>query len=55
MENVVDLIASDASPSEISDAIKANLFAKSAEKIEQIRPSVAASLFGQNKDDESLE
>jgi hypothetical protein len=47
MENIIDLIASDASPSDISDAIKAALFAKSAENIELVRPAVAASLFGQ--------
>jgi hypothetical protein len=54
MENIVDLIASDASPSDISDAIKAALFAKSAETIETMRPAVAASLFGQenNKSEE---
>jgi hypothetical protein len=48
MENIVDLIAADASPSDISDAIKTALFAKSAENIEMIKPEVAASLFGQN-------
>ena len=32
MPNILDLIASDAGPSEISDAIKDALYAKSSEK-----------------------
>jgi hypothetical protein len=46
MDNIIDLIATDSSSSEISDSIKAALFAKSAEKLEQIRPYIANSLFG---------
>jgi chaperonin GroEL (HSP60 family) len=46
MENIIDLIATDSSPAEISDGIKAALFAKSAEKIDQIRPYVANAMFG---------
>lgn len=33
------------SPSQISDQIKDMLFAKSAERIEAIRPNVASSIF----------
>ena len=59
MENIIDLIATDASPAEISDAIKASLFAKAAERIDGARPYVAASLFGldgeQEVDQESQE
>ena len=39
------LVAKDESSSQISDRIKDILFAKSAEKIENIRPQVAASIF----------
>lgn len=46
MDNIVDLIATDGTPSDISDAIKDALFAKAAEKLEGIRPLVAASMFG---------
>ena len=46
MDNVIDLIATDAKPSEVSDAIKAVLYAKSAERIDAARPIVAADLFG---------
>jgi hypothetical protein len=59
MENIIDLIATDASPAEISDAIKASLFGKAAERIDGARPYVAASLFGldgeQEVDQESQE
>ena len=43
----MDMIAADESPSQISDKIKDILFSKSAEKIEALRPSVAASVFGE--------
>ena len=46
MENIIDLIATDSSPAQISDSIKAALFAKSAEKIDQVRRYLASSLFG---------
>ena len=39
------LVAKDESSSQISDRINDILFAKSAEKIENIRPQVAASIF----------
>ena len=46
MEELMDmLVAKDESSSQISDRIKDILFAKSAEKIENIRPQVAASIF----------
>ena len=45
MEELMDLLATDESPSQISDKIKDMLFAKSAAKIEAIRPEVAASVF----------
>lgn len=42
----MDMIASDESPSNISDKIKELLFTKSAEKIDAFRPLVASSMFG---------
>jgi len=53
MENVIDLITKDSSPSEISSAIKSAIFAKTAEKIDEIRPLVANSLFGIEEDEVS--
>jgi hypothetical protein len=45
MENVIDLIATDTSPAEISDAIKSLLYAKAAERIEAAKPIVASGMF----------
>ena len=45
MDNVIDLIATDAKPSEVSDAIKAVLYAKAAERVDAARPIVASSMF----------
>jgi hypothetical protein len=47
MEEIVDLIATDASPSDIAGAIKNALFVKSSEKIEALRPYIATSIFGE--------
>jgi len=52
MDNIIDLIATDSSPSSIADEIKASLFAKSAEKIDQIRPYIANSMFGVEESEE---
>jgi hypothetical protein len=45
MDELMDMIMTDESPSSVSDKIKEILFAKSAEKIDSFRPAVAASLF----------
>jgi hypothetical protein len=48
MDDLLDMIASDESPSQISDKIKDLLFAKAAEKVDNFRPLVANSMFNQN-------
>jgi hypothetical protein len=45
MEELMDMIVADESPSQISDKIKDILFAKTAEKIDTFRPVVASNLF----------
>ena len=45
MEELMDLLVTDESPSQTSDKIKDILFAKTAEKINAIRPNVASSVF----------
>ena len=50
MDELLDMITKDESPSGISDAIKNALYAKSAEKIGAHKDSVAASLFGSEED-----
>ena len=52
MEELLDLMVTDESPSQISDRIKEILFAKSAQRLEASRPVVANSLFG---DDSEIE
>lgn len=52
MEELLDLMVTDESPSQISDKIKDILFAKTAERIEASRPAVSNSLFG---DDSEIE
>ena len=42
----MDLIATDASASDISDKIKERLYAKAAEYVDASRPVVGANLFG---------
>ena len=50
MEELMDLLVKDESPSQVSDAIKDMLFAKTASKIEDIRPQVAPSIFDNDVD-----
>jgi len=51
MEELLDMIVTDESPSQISDKIKELLFAKSSERVDALRPMVSSSLF----DDETAE
>ncbi len=46
MEEIVDLIATNSSPADISDAIKNTLYSKASEKVDSVRPYVASSIFG---------
>ena len=43
---LVDMMIDGATPSEMQDAVKDLLTMKSADKIDQMRPQVANSLFG---------
>ena len=45
MTNILDLIASDQNSSDISDAIKDVLYAKSSEKIDSLKPSISSNMF----------
>jgi hypothetical protein len=49
MEDLIDLIATDASASQVTDNIKDILFAKAAQRIDSFRPEVANSLFGEGE------
>ena len=45
MEELVDLIATDASASDVSDKIKDALMAKAAARIDAFKPEIASSVF----------
>ena len=47
MDDLMDAIVAADSPSKVSDAIKDMLYAKTAEKVDSLKPEMAASLFGQ--------
>lgn len=55
MDDLLDMITTDESPSQVSDKIKELLFAKSAEKIDTYRPSVSNSMFGNEESVEDVE
>ena len=55
MEELIDLIATDSAPSEVSDKIKDLLFAKASERIAGAKPYVASSLFGGENDEDYTE
>ena len=51
---LIDMMASDAPSSEVSDAIKNLLYVKSAEKVDAVTPNVAAGLFGEPEEGDPL-
>lgn len=55
MDELMDMIVSDESPSQISDKIKDMLYAKSAEKIDDYKSSVASSLFNDSEEESEIE
>lgn len=55
MDELMDMIVTDESPSQISDKIKELLFAKSAERIDAFKPAVASSLFGNDEEESEYE
>ena len=52
MDDLIDLMIDNESPSDISDRIKDMLYAKTAEKVEAERPNVSAGLFGDEVENE---
>lgn len=58
MDELLDMIATDASAADISDSIKDTLYTKSAERINSQRKDVAAAMFDPtiaDKEDDSVE
>ena len=48
-DQLMDMIAADESPSNISNKIKDILFTKSAERVDNVKPEVANSMFAEFK------
>lgn len=46
MDDLMDAIVANDSPSKVSDAIKDLLYAKTADKVDSLKPEVASALFG---------
>ena len=55
MDELMDMMVGDQSPSQISDKIKDLLYAKSAEKIDNYKSAVSNSLFGDQETEEPEE
>ena len=50
----IDMVANDAPASEVSDALKSMMFAKSAEFVDNAAPEVAKTLFGEPEEGDPL-
>ena len=46
MDELMNLMIADESPSEISDSIKNHLFAKAGAKVDALKPAVANAMLG---------
>jgi hypothetical protein len=55
MDELMDMIVADESPSQISDKIKDLLFAKASDKVDAFRQVVASSLFNDTSEVEEEE
>ena len=53
MDELMDMIVTDESPSQISDKIKDLLFAKASERVDSFKPYVADSIFGGEPEEET--
>tara|TARA_X000001036_G_scaffold115567_1_gene108776 strand:+ start:923 stop:1108 length:186 start_codon:yes stop_codon:yes gene_type:complete len=47
MDDLIDLIATDASANDVSDRIKDMLYAKSAGRIDGMKPDIANTVFAE--------
>jgi len=52
MDDIIDAIATDASPSEIANSLKDVIYQKAAERVEALRPQTSASVFDTETEDE---
>ena len=58
MDELMNLMIADESPSEISDSIKNQLFAKATSRVDALKPAVANTMLGyeiETEEDEDAE
>ena len=55
MDELMNMIIADESPSEISDSIKNSLFAKAAERVDALKSPVANAMMGYEVESETEE
>lgn len=55
MEELIDLIATDGSPSDVSDKIKELLYTKAADRIDSARPEIASLMFSDENQEGDIE
>jgi hypothetical protein len=52
MEELIDLIAIDGTPADVSNKIKELLYSKAANRIDSARPEIANVMFGNTETEE---
>ena len=55
MDEIIDAIATDESPSEISQGLKDLIYQKAAESVEGLRPGASASLFDNSEVEDEVD
>ena len=55
MDDIIDAIATDESPSEISQSLKDLIYQKAAERVEGLRPRASASLFDNSEVEDEVD
>ena len=55
MEDLLDAIVNDESPSQISDGIKDLLYSKAAERVDAFKPYAANAVFGNDEIEADIE
>ena len=55
MDEIIDAIATDESPSEISQSLKDLIYQKAAERVEGLRPQASASMFDNSEVEDEVD
>jgi len=55
MEDIIDLIATDQKASDVTDKIKDMLYTKAANRVDELKPEMAAAMFNPSPDQPEVE